>query len=426
MSKTDKNIEIWRIKKLIKTLDAAKCNGTGQISLIIPPSDRILRVTRMLHDAFETASNIKSRLNRQSVLGAITSAQQNLMLYNSVPRNGLVLYTGTIVTDEGKEEELTVKFEPFKRIDVSFYSCDDKFHTEPLNRLLECDYRFGFIVMDGDKTLFGRLSGNTREVLHKFTVHSRQDQFAPRFGPLRTEERHNYVRKAAELATKVFVNPDTRQPNVSALILAASAGFRTELSQLDRLVNPRLQAKILNVVDVSYGGEHGFHQAVELSSEIRANVNAILATRLIEETHQDANKYVFGVDDTLKCLDIGAVEILIVWENLDINRYILKDSTTGETTVKHLDKFQEADQSNFRDSKTNNAELEVEEKMSLLEWLVDEYKKFGCTVEFVTNKYCEGSQFCRDFGGIGGILRYEVDVGSFDDLSDDEENRESD
>ncbi|GJS33997.1 eukaryotic peptide chain release factor subunit 1-2 [Tanacetum coccineum] len=51
-----------------------------------------------------------------------------------------------------------------------------------------------------------------------------------------------------------------------------------------------------------------------------------------------------------------------------------------------------------------NAELEVLEKTPLLEWFAEEYKKFGCTLEFVTNRSQEGSQFCRGFGGIGGIL----------------------
>ena len=42
---------------------------------------------KMLADEFGTASNIKSRVNRQSVLGAITSCQQRLKLYNRVSRN---------------------------------------------------------------------------------------------------------------------------------------------------------------------------------------------------------------------------------------------------------------------------------------------------------------------------------------------------
>ena len=50
----------------------------------------------------------------------------------------------------------------------------------------------------------------------------------------------------------------------------------------------------------------------------------------------------------------------------------------------------------------------MQEKLALLEWLAANYKKFGCVLEFVTNKSQEGSQFCRGFGGIGGILRYQV------------------
>jgi len=45
---------------------------------------QVSRVQKMLGDEFGTASNIKSRVNRQSVLGAITSAQQRLKLYNRV------------------------------------------------------------------------------------------------------------------------------------------------------------------------------------------------------------------------------------------------------------------------------------------------------------------------------------------------------
>lgn len=85
-----------------------------------------------------------------------------------------------------------------------------------------------------------------------------------------------------------------------------------------------------------------------------------------------------------------------------------------------MNKDQETDQSNFRDQESN-VELEVQEKLSLLEWFFNEYKRFGCTLEFVPNKSQEGSRFCRGFGGIGGILRCQLDVRAFDDLSDDGE-----
>lgn len=104
------------------------------------------------------------------MLSAITSTQQRLKLYNKVPPNGLVVYCGEIITSEGKERKINIDFEPFKPINTSLYLCDNKFHTEALSELLEADQKFGFIVMDGNGTLFGTLSGNTREILQRLTV----------------------------------------------------------------------------------------------------------------------------------------------------------------------------------------------------------------------------------------------------------------
>ena len=46
-NEAEKNIEIWKVKKLIKRLEAARGNGTSMISLIIrmssPPADELWR-----------------------------------------------------------------------------------------------------------------------------------------------------------------------------------------------------------------------------------------------------------------------------------------------------------------------------------------------------------------------------------------------
>ncbi|KAL3863196.1 hypothetical protein ACJMK2_004962 [Sinanodonta woodiana] len=417
-SNADRNVEIWKIKKLIKSLEAARGNGTSMISLIIPPKDQISRIAKMLADEFGTASNIKSRVNRLSVLGAITSVQQRLKLYNKVPPNGLVIYCGTIVTDEGKEKKVNIDFEPFRPINTSLYLCDNKFHTEALTALLADDNKFGFIVMDGNGALFGTLSGNTREVLHKFTVdlpkkHGRGGQSALRFARLRMEKRHNYVRKVAEVAVQMFITND--KPNIAGLVLAGSADFKTELSQSD-MFDIRLQAKIIKIVDVSYGGENGFNQAIELAADALANVKFIQEKKLIgryfDEISQDTGKFCFGVEDTLRALEMGAVDILIVWENLDITRYVLKNHQTDEERILFLRPDQEKDKTYFIDKDTG-VEMELIEQMPLLEWFANSYKNFGATLEIITDRSQEGAQFVKGFGGIGGILRYQVDFQSF-------------
>jgi len=225
-----------------------------------------------------------------------------------------VIYCGEIITSEGKERKINIDFEPFKPINTSLYLCDNKFHTEALSELLESDSKFGFIVMDGSGALFGTLSGNTPDIIHKFTValpkkHGRGGQSALRFARLREEKRHNYVRKVAELAMQNFITAD--KVNVSGLILAGSADFKSELAQ-SKLFDRRLQAKVIKVVGISHGGDLGFNEAIDLASETLGNVKFVQEKRLIaryfEEIAQDSGMICYGVDDTLKALELGACE----------------------------------------------------------------------------------------------------------------------
>ena len=180
--------------------------------------------------------------------------------------------------------------------------------------------------MDGNGSLYGTVAGNAREILHKFSVdlpkkHGRGGQSALRFARLRLEKRQNYVTKVAEMATNLFITND--KCNVSGIILAGSAEFKNVLHEAE-CFDGRLKAKVIKVVDVSYGGENGFNQAIELSAETLSNVKFIQEKKLIskyfEEISQDSGKFCFGVEDTLKGLEMGAVETLIVYENLDTVR----------------------------------------------------------------------------------------------------------
>lgn len=434
---TDRQVEMWKVKKLIKSLQAARGNGTSMISLIVPPKDQISRVGKMLADEYGTASNIKSRVNRLSVLGAITSTQQKLKLYTRVPDKGLVLYCGTILTDEGKEKRVNIDFEPFKPINTSLYLCDNKFHTEALHELLEDDDKFGFVVMDGNGCLYGTLQGSARTVLHKFTVdlpkkHGRGGQSALRFARLRLEKRHNYLRKCAEMCVQFFISDN--KPNVTGIVLAGSAEFKNDLFNSD-LFDPRIKKVVIKTVDVSYGMDPGFNQAIELSVEALSNVKLVQEKKLLQkymdEISQDTGKYCFMVEDTLKALEMSSVEVLIVWDNLQINRITVRNSSTGEEDILHLNPEQEKNDAFFHD-KATGAVLEVVEKITLVEWLANNYKSFGAQLEFITDRSQEGSQFCRGFGGIGGILRWKVDFaelemaaalhegGAGDDFDDDD------
>ena len=74
-------------------------------------------------------------------------------------------------------------------------------------------------------------------------------------------------------------------------------------------------------------------QAIDLAAESLANVRFVREKRLIQkyfaEISQDTDKYCSGIEDTMKALELGAVETLIVWENLGVIRYVSRNSAGG-------------------------------------------------------------------------------------------------
>jgi len=142
----------------------------------------------------------------------------------------------------------------------------------------------------------------------------------------------------------------------------------------------------------------------------------------MQEIARDTNKYCFGFRDTIRALQMGAVEIVIVWENLDIIRVVVENPNDKSTKELFLSP-REIDQGDYlKDSNGNN--LDVKEQGEFLEWLANEYKNFGAKLEFISDRSQEGAQFVKGFGGIGGFLRYQINLAELDDLYNLDENNE--
>ena len=132
----DMKLQMMKEKKMLEFLRTARGNGTSMISLIIPAGGKIEKTNQMLTMEQGTASKIKSRVNRQSVQEAITSAQYKLKMYPKLPPNGLVLYCGLGINSEEKGEKISIAFEPSKQINLGMYMCDKQFHVKALSNQL--------------------------------------------------------------------------------------------------------------------------------------------------------------------------------------------------------------------------------------------------------------------------------------------------
>ena len=139
------------------------------------------------------------------------------------------------------------------------------------------------LIVDGNGCLYANLSGNNREIIQKITVelpkkHRKGGQSSVRFAHIREEKRKNYLTKITELTTKHFITND--MPNVKGLILAGNADFKNLLVDV---LDPRLKAIVIAVLDVSYGGENGLNQAISMASDALSNVKFVAEKKLVSK-----------------------------------------------------------------------------------------------------------------------------------------------
>jgi peptide chain release factor subunit 1 len=71
--------------------------------------------------------------------------------------------------------------------------------------------------------------------------------------------------------------------------------------------------------------------------------------------------------------------------------------------------MQEKNTKYFKDQESGK-DYDVLDKVPLAEWLCNHYSKLGVKIEFITDKSQEGNQFVKGFGGIGGFLRYKIEL----------------
>lgn len=94
--------------------------------------------------------------------------------------------------------------------------------------------------------------------------------------------------------------------------------------------------------DVSYGGENGLNQAVSQAGDALANVRFVeeknLCSKFFTEISLDSQMIIFGMADTMKALEMSAVEKVLLYDNIEHMRYVIKHPQKDETKTLYLTK----------------------------------------------------------------------------------------
>lgn len=75
-------------------LNNYKGTGTSIVSLVIPPKMQVSAVCNHITKELGTASNIKDKTNRKSVIDALKSTEHFYKSLKQIPCNGIATYCG--------------------------------------------------------------------------------------------------------------------------------------------------------------------------------------------------------------------------------------------------------------------------------------------------------------------------------------------
>jgi peptide chain release factor subunit 1 len=301
---------------------------------------------------------------------------------------------------------------------------------------LEDNARFGIILVDGSGCSLHVICGDNRDTLIKWDVslpkkHGRGGQSHDRFRRIREEKRDWYVKDVIEAAIKHFIDPASNKVNVEGIVVAGFGDLKREFVK-SQYLDKRIQAKVIKVLDIQYNGDTGLNETLQLASDVLKGVKLVREKELLSkfmETIAMDGAYCIGARDTLMALESGIVETVIVWDNLPTIHRKLKSKSSDVTRVVCV----EPDALNNNtvepaQGANGHADWEVEEEGPLLDWLMDNYHNFGAKIELVSHNSPLGDQFTKGLGGLGGLLRYKLDMTAMDetDEPDSSELKEDD
>jgi peptide chain release factor subunit 1 len=416
VSKAD-SVARFKFKRTIDELSRKEGRGTELISLYVPPDRKIHEVLANLREEAGTASNIKSRTTRQNVEEAIEKVSQRLRLWKEPPPTGLIIFGGAIPQNgPGSERMELFTLVPPEPIDVYFYRCDSRFHTEPLMALVADKDTFGILVIDGQEAVVATLKGRRVEIVKSFTSgiagKSRAGgQSARRFERIREQMTNDYYKRVGAHFNDIM----TQVSDLKGIIIGGPGPTKYVFSEGEYL-QYMLKKKVLSIIDTSYTSEAGVEEVVEKSNDIlkgvRYNEEKQLVQKFLYELGHETGKGSFGEAEVFKHLEKGIVDTLLISEALEGERLVVKcrncgyeEETRGTRFEMHAVRSELASRSC---PKCGKATLGVEKEVDVIDDMLDLAEKSATRVEVISAETEEGRMLRDSFGKVAAVLRYGV------------------
>ena len=362
--------QMHALKKFVKELESYKGRHTELVSVYVPQDYDMNKIINHLSQEQGTASNIKSTSTRKNVTDALERMIQHLKLFKRTPPNGLVVFSGNVAEREGQDDVKVWSIEPPIPLKIRLYRCDKDFVLDPLRDMSEIKEVYALVVMDRRDGIIALLRGKTitpilkthSEVPGKFRAGG---QSAQRFERLRDGAAKDHFKKLAEHMKDQLLAYGN---DLKGIIVGGPGPTKYEFIDGDYITN-ELKKKIIAVKDLSYTEEFGLQELLEKSDDVLGKEEVMaekqIMTKFFEILSKKPNLVSYGKEQVKRALEYGAVDILLLSEDLD------------EKTIEELEAIAQ---------------------------------KMGSETRIISTETREGVQL-KDFGMIAAILRYEIQEG---------------
>ena len=417
--KKPNDLNLYKTRKLLEDLRSKKGFHTELISVYIPHDRKISDVTNHLKNEISESQNIKSKLTRKNVLDSISSLLGQLKNIKDVPENGLVMFSGAIPQSNtpGTEKNELYIVKPPDRVVTFRYHCASEFLLWPLEEMLMPRETYGLLVIGRKESAVGYIKGNKVEIVREFTsgIHGKHragGQSQRRYERLIEEGEKLFYRRISDTVNEIFLSMDDLQG-----IFIGGPGPSKEKFVSDESLDYRLREKIMDVVDLGYGGSEGIRALIDKIKDQIENVKYIrekqIMQRFMKEISTDSGLATYGLEDIQRALNYGAVDNLMLSEQLDTYKLKIECSNceyNEERTVK--ERNYEIIKSNIQNEscpKCSSNSFNIIESVSIIEELGEIAESTGTDVDILSTETEEGEMLYNTFGGIAGILRYKLD-----------------
>jgi peptide chain release factor subunit 1 len=356
--------EKFRIRKFVKNLQEIKGRHTELVSVYIPSGYDLNKIISHLNQEQGTATNIKSTSTRKNVISSLEKMIQHLKLFNQTPKNGLAVFSGNFSDRDGQQDIQVFSIEPPLPLNIRIYRCDKEFVLEHLLEMCDDNEAYGLVVMDRRDANISLLKGKTIVPLTSTSSNvpgktRAGGQSAQRFERLREGAAKEFYYKIGGLMKDQFLENN----EIKGIIVGGPGPTKYDFIDGNYITN-EVKKKIIGIKDLSYTGDFGIQELVDKSDDILSQEEITkeknLMFRFFNYLSKDSAMVEYGKDAVLNLVIQGAVEILLLSEDLD-------------------------------DKEVELFEIEAE--------------KLGTIVEIISTETREGVQL-KEIGKVAAILRY--------------------